>query len=1019
MNDIGRGGVSGPKAQKYFERDFNAQASISYYSQQQQSIGQWHGNLAESMGLTGAVTEAQFLRLVDGRDPLAKYDPRDLKPWELENGRYILRDKENNELAKVWGSGKYWRRSESPLYYKSLERAQQEARNEVVGQIIQHRNTISQQTGKALAHRAGFDNVYNWDKSISITAIHDPRIYDLEKRVVNSTNAIIERYIQSHSTQNSLPESTNNWIVATFQHTTARPVDGYSAPHLHTHSFIMNMTRDKEGKIRSIDPEMLFRVQRFAATVSESEMAKGLTKLGYKVEMLDNHAPRISGYTQEYLDAESPRSRLIKEKMRELGYGADRRKADEIAHHYREQKLDKPHAEIVSDHLRLAEQYGNQHQSVVESARRRGPGLQINIEQRADEAITYAKNVLSERLDVFPEREIVQQALWTGQNDLVYADVKSALDKRSQNDIEHESGVVKEFIQARHAMAANAAELSWTTHDAQQREREVIALTRAAIGQAKPLLPASTTIDDIRTRFSHLNGGKGLNAEQANAVREQATWNDRIVGIKGGAGTGKTKALIHPLVQLAEGKGYVVVGAAPTGKARHELEDAGIKNTLTLQKLVRVKEDYWEKRGVDTSKPRLYFVDESSLASTEMYLRLLRKIEPRKQDRIIEVGDPRQHESIQAGRIFEEQIQAGMRASSVDEIVRQVPDWYKDAIGKMQFGRPSKALAMLKDHGKVHEIDKPLVRIQTVAKEYAKDLSKTLVVSPDNYSRKHINDEIRKELQASGFLKESKLQNAPILVQRQDLSAAQLRFSKNYNHGDVVLFHRSEKSTGIERNTYGKVTGRSTNYRDQWIDVQVKDERGKDKTIRYDPRTREGSQVEVYKQEHRDFAQGDKLMLRKAFKGLENGDTITVERINRKGNIEARADKNQQSLKFNIRDFRHLDYGYASTSYLSQGQTVDRVLVHVDTGDPGAMQGLTKAFAYVSLSRGRHDVAVYTNNFDRTVSLLNNSVEKDKALSLEDIQSHVDFSIGKDGILTMQPAGEEVSIGTGAYSAGF
>jgi conjugative relaxase-like TrwC/TraI family protein len=1014
--DIGRGGISAPKAQTYFKRDFAAQASISYYSQKQQSIGQWHGELAKSLGLTGPVTEEQFLRLVDGRDPNARYDPKDLKDWTMEKGVHILSDKQDNELARVWQSGGYWRRSGSDLSYRSLESAQKEVRNEIVGQWIAHRNTISQQTGKAMEHRAGFDLVFNWDKSISVTAVHDPRIYDLEKQVVAKTNAIIERYVQCRHGINDLSQSTNNWIVATFQHTTARPVDGYSAPHLHTHSFIMNMTRDQNGKVRSIDPEMLFKAQRFAATVSESEMAYGLTQLGYKVEMIEkNHAPRISGYTQQYLDAESPRKQLINQIMAEKGYGQDRRKIDEIAHQYRDSKLNKPAEEIVADHLKVAAQYGNQHETVIKEARMRGPAPEIDISHKAERAVTYAKNVLSERLDVYPEKEVLQQALWTGQNDLRYEDVKKEFDRRSQTNIQHENGVVTEFIQARHAMAPNAAETSWTTHEAQQREREVIAWTRSGYGQANPILPASTTVEDIHKQFAHLNNGAGLNREQAHAVWEQATWNDRISGIRGGAGTGKTRALINPLVQLAEQKGYVVIGAAPTGKARHEMADAGIRNTLTLQKLVRVDEKYWEKRGVDTSKPRLYFLDEHSLASTEMAVKLLRNMQARPQDRIIEVGDPRQHESIQAGRIFEEQIQAGMKASSVDKIVRQIPDWYKDAVEKMQFGRPGGALNILREHGKVHEIDGPADRIQAIAKQYAINPTKTLVVSPDNASRKAINEEIRVELRRAGFLSENKIEKAPILIQRQDLTEAQLKFSKNYNYGDVILFHRSQKDTGIERNMYGRVVGRSTDYDNQWIDVEVKNGR-KAQTIRYDPRSREGHQVEVYQRETRDFAQGDKLILRKAFKGLENGDTITVEKLDAKGNIEARADKNNQALKFNLRDNQHLDYGYASTSYLAQGATVDNVIVHVDAGDPGAMKALSKAFAYVSLSRGRHDVDVYTNDYDRMVNILNNSTQKEKALSLEEIQSHIDY-ITKDGGVSIKPPAEEISIGSGAYSA--
>jgi len=49
------------------------------------------------------------------------------------------------------------------------------------------------------------------------------------------------------------------------------------------------------------------------------------------------------------------------------------------------------------------------------------------------------------------------------------------------------------------------------------------------------------------------------------------------------------------------------------------------------------------------------------------------------------------------------------------------------------------------------------------------------------------------------------------------------------------------------------------------------------------------------------------------------------------------------------------------TSHSSQGQTADRVLIHVDT-ELGAKDLLNSRMAYVSVSRGRYDAQIYTNN---------------------------------------------------------
>jgi ATP-dependent exoDNAse (exonuclease V) alpha subunit len=39
----------------------------------------------------------------------------------------------------------------------------------------------------------------------------------------------------------------------------------------------------------------------------------------------------------------------------------------------------------------------------------------------------------------------------------------------------------------------------------------------------------------------------------------------------------------------------------------------------------------------------------------------------------------------------------------------------------------------------------------------------------------------------------------------------------------------------------------------------------------------------------------------------------------------------KRELKLNLKLFPHLDYGYAVTSHASQGATVDRVLVNINT----------------------------------------------------------------------------------------
>jgi ATP-dependent exoDNAse (exonuclease V) alpha subunit len=78
----------------------------------------------------------------------------------------------------------------------------------------------------------------------------------------------------------------------------------------------------------------------------------------------------------------------------------------------------------------------------------------------------------------------------------------------------------------------------------------------------------------------------------------------------------------------------------------------------------------------------------------------------------------------------------------------------------------------------------------------------------------------------------------------------------------------------------------------------------------------------------------------------------------------------------------HLDLDYAMTSHSSQGQTADRVLIHVDT-ELGAKALLNSRMGYVSISRGRYDAQIYTNNAQTLGQELSRDVSHSPAIQQE------------------------------------
>jgi ATP-dependent exoDNAse (exonuclease V) alpha subunit len=148
----------------------------------------------------------------------------------------------------------------------------------------------------------------------------------------------------------------------------------------------------------------------------------------------------------------------------------------------------------------------------------------------------------------------------------------------------------------------------------------------------------------------------------------------------------------------------------------------------------------------------------------------------------------------------------------------------------------------------------------------------------------------------------------------------------------------------------------------------------------YDPRRLSG--VAVYQEVQREFSQGDRVQFTAPSKDLQvaNRELGTLDQISHSGNLEIRMDSGRE-VRFNIREHPHLDHGYAVTSHSSQGQTADRVLIHVDT-DKGELL-VNNRFAYVSVSRAQDDVHIYTNDASKLSRSLSRESSQRTATEVE------------------------------------
>lgn len=243
-------------------------------------------------------------------------------------------------------------------------------------------------------------------KSVSLTALvgGDDRVREAHRDSVRVAMGELERYTQARIGNIQALELTGKLAAATFEHDTARPVDGYAAPQLHTHAVIFNVTERENrqtGEIRmgALQERGLFQLQQFATTVYRTELAARLKDLGYEIERGKHGQPEIKGYTQDYLEASSPRRGQIEKHLQEIGReGAGA--AQVAAHRTSDSKELQSPAEVLHRHRELAAQHGHQADWVVSRALANHQRKEVDVPKLAQQAVTYARDHVFEKNSV-------------------------------------------------------------------------------------------------------------------------------------------------------------------------------------------------------------------------------------------------------------------------------------------------------------------------------------------------------------------------------------------------------------------------------------------------------------------------------------------------------------------------------------------------------------------------------------------------------------------------------------------
>jgi ATP-dependent exoDNAse (exonuclease V) alpha subunit len=443
-----------------------------------------------------------------------------------------------------------------------------------------------------------------------------------------------------------------------------------------------------------------------------------------------------------------------------------------------------------------------------------------------------------------------------------------------------------------------------------------------------------------------------------------------VVGIEGRAGTAKTTT-VGALREFAAARGYRVEGFGPTTGSVRELEEAGVA-ARTVASLLE------NRTPTNMAACTLWMVDESSLLATRQVNGLLHLARERGVERVIFVGDQRQHHAIEAGRPILQLQQAGMPTARLETIRRQRDPELRKAVALVAAEKMAEAAALLDEQQHIVAIADPHERYKAIAHEYVRSHQagdSTLVVSPANDERHAINEAIRAHLKSQDLLGKEDYA-APVLVSL-DLTRVQRARAAGYQPGDVIRYSRGSRALGLKAGDHAVV--QSTEVDTNRLRVTTRGGR----TADYDPRRLKG--VQVFREELRVFAQDERIQFRLPHRelGIANGQFATISALDpASGNATLRLGR-QRELKLNLKSFPHLDHGYAVTSHASQGATVDRVLINIDT--TRSRELVHRQQFYVSLSRARHDAMIFTDSRQSLPMAISRTA--DKAIALDAIDA--------------------------------
>ena len=770
---------------------------------------------------------------------------------------------------------------------------------------------------------ASFELILSPPKSVSIAALIYGQTEIIEAH--KEAEAEVVKWIEEHYSEYYKDEEyvqTQDYIAVSFLHATTRPVEGEEQPHLHSHFKFMNMIKTKDGSFKAPIVTAMFKEQGTIKAVYDNALAFALMRRGYKLRQSKSNF-ELDAMPKEYINMFSGRSNQIKE-MVNLGMS---NKAAFFS--TREEKNN-------DDKDQLLEKWKN----MVD--------MTLNFKGLNNINSITVKEIIDDSIE-----QCLKHEMHFSRGDIIKKAKPFLIGKSFNEFYETLNDTLNEEKYLKHYKHDY-----FTTKEMRRVENRNLNSLKYNCDVHLDSRTVNLLINKYENKTSReYNSDFSLTKEQRNAISLVLSKKNKVVGIQGDAGSGKT-FMLKALKEIAGSANIKLVGLSFQNAAVREMQDAGLDDSRTLDSMIYSKHNY--------EGNAIFIIDEVSMLDAVKFDKLLSRIP--NNSKIVMLGDGKQLVPIAGGVPFSESKKLGMPVAKLETNYRQKDsDKFADRdsfILKNGTASLKKYIETKKNYENVvshfnkiiiekEEEDRNEDVLNYYLSKYKDKKDGTKIITHTNKRRlelnKMIHETIHKNEKQYSFTVKRKIQIDSDLIKRSSLGyEVGMYFSYKSYEGKIIKV--SDEGLLLEGDRFAKFE-------------EIKD--------RLDL-------VNIYREDKIDLCVGEQIIFTETSsnRAIKNSEMGTIDSINNDEiTVTMYVDKGVAKQKiFNIKNFNSLDYGYAITTFKSQGKTFENIILDMNVESVNSQQ------FYVAATRAKYNMRIFTNNRDEFMNKALNTEERKKSI---------------------------------------